>query len=446
MSKDSGASPYRDYLRRAAERAAQPLASTGAGPFGPVRRVGVIGCGTMGVGIALACLNAGLDVLLFDNSADAAEGAVKAIGRELQRAEAKGKLALPADDTIVLLSVADSLEEFADLDLVIEAVFENSAVKRQIFSDLARICRAGCILGTNTSTIDIDLIAAATSRPQHVIGLHFFSPANIMPLIEIVRGSATSQQVIASSLAFAKRIHKTAVVVGSCYGFAANRMGEGYIREAMRLLLEGASVAQVDRAIVDFGLPMGPCAMTDVVGIDVPYRARRENSQAAPEDHSYYRMADLLVEMGRHGQKTGLGFYRYDPGSRVPQPDPRVEELAVAEAMRLGIARRAIDDAEIVDRCILAIVNEGFRVVEEGIAERASDLDVIYTSGFGFPSWRGGPMAYAQERGLGEVLARIRELEALYGTHYWGAPANLIDCAQNGRSIIDPVLFEPAAA
>ena len=430
------------YLVRAAALAAQPKAGVSLAPARAIRSVGVVGGGTMGVGIALSALYVGLDVVLLDSSEAALARAADIISNELTRAESRGRLTGAAAAARDRMSTVQSFEALAGTDMVIEAVFENLAVKQDVFRKIEPVCKPGSVLGTNTSTLDIDKIAGVTSRPGDIIGLHFFSPANIMPLLEIVRGEATSPATMATSLGFARQIRKTAVVVGNCYGFAGNRMGEGFVREAMLMLLEGATPAQVDRALTDFGMAMGPFAVADVVGIDVPYRARRENSQAAPGDRSYYRMADLLVEMGRHGQKTGRGFYIYRPGSRTPWLDPEVMELARGEAQALGVSPRALDDEEIVDRCLLPIINEGFKVLEEDIADRASDLDVIYTSGYGFPASKGGPMAYAQVRGLDVILARIREFEKRYGSTYWAPSQLLVDLVESGRPAIAPSNFE----
>ena len=429
----SSQSLYAAYLAEAARLAATPAAGVELSAARPFATVAVIGSGTMGSGIALACLYAGLDVRLLDASEAALTRAAALIDRDLARAAAKGRLHDgTAEAARARLALVSDFAALADVDLVIEAVFENLDVKREVFATLDRLCRSGCVLASNTSTLDLDRIAAATSRPQDVIGLHFFSPANVMRLLEIVRGRDADPDVIATALALAARIGKTAVVVGNCYGFAGNRMGEGFMREATLMLLEGATPQAIDGAMLDFGMAMGPLAVADVVGIDVPYRARQENSQAAAGDAAYYRMSDLLVEMGRYGQKTGRGYYLYPDGARQGVPDPEIWALAAAEAARLGIARRPLDAAEIVDRCVLPIVNEGFRILEEGIADRPSDLDVIYVNGYGFPAARGGPMAYAKARGLPEVLARLREFEARYGGAYWKPAGMLVDLVERG--------------
>jgi 3-hydroxyacyl-CoA dehydrogenase len=431
-----GAGP--DYLQEAARRAALPPAGVDLTTARSIARVGVVGAGAMGLGIALSCLYAGLEVRLLDASKAAVERATTRAAADLASRAAKGRMSeAAAGAALASLTPARSYADLSDVDLVIEAVFEDLDVKRGVFAALDRACRPGCVLATNTSTLDIDQIAAATERPGDVVGLHFFSPANVMRLLEIVRGSSTAPDILATAIALARRLGKTSVAVGNCYGFAGNRMGEGFLREANLMLLEGASPEAVDRAMTGFGMAMGPFAVADVVGIDVPYRARQANSQAAGGDQAYYRMADLLVELGRFGQKTGRGFYLYPDGSRRPEPDPEVQALAASEAERLGVARRDHSEEEIVDRCVLPIINEGFRILQEGIADRPSDLDVIYTSGYGFPAARGGPMAYADALGLCEVLSRLRGLESAFGGAYWKPADLLLDLVVEGRRLAD---------
>jgi 3-hydroxyacyl-CoA dehydrogenase len=339
----------------------------------------------------------------------------------------------------------DSLQRFGsgtdyagidDVDLVIEAVVESMAVKKQIFGQLDAVCKSGAILATNTSTLDIDSIASATTRPGDVIGLHFFSPAHIMRLLEIVRGARTADDVTATALAFAKSVGKTGVVVGNCFGFVGNRMLYSYGRENQLLLLEGAAPEQIDRALYDWGMAMGPNAVGDLAGLDVGYRIRRERKDL-PDDPRFYRVADMLAEQGRYGQKTGKGIYRYEPGSRSPIPDPAVRDMIRAEADRLGIEQRVIGDGEIVDRCIYALIVEGARILEQRIAARSSDIDVIWINGYGFPRHRGGPMHFADSVGLATVLDAVSQFRASFGPMYWEPPELLRRLVADGSSFAD---------
>lgn len=320
----------------------------------------------------------------------------------------------------------------AQADLVIEAVFESMALKQQVFEDLDRAARPGCILATNTSTLDIDQIAGATSRPQDVIGLHFFSPAAVMRLVEVVRGRATSPAVLVSAVAFAKRIGKVPVVVGNCRGFVGNRMMFPYMYEAQFLVEEGATPEQVDNALTQFGMAMGIFAVDDMAGLDVAWRVRQELGHFSDPSERRPLVADKLNEMGRIGQKTGKGWYRYDE-QRKPIPDPDVVELIRATAREAGIPQRTFTDEEIVERCIYALINEGARILEDGMAERASDIDVIYVNGYGFPLWRGGPMFYADRTGLSRIEARITALQDELGDRWAPAPL-LSQLAASGRT------------
>ncbi|MGB5512393.1 MAG: 3-hydroxyacyl-CoA dehydrogenase NAD-binding domain-containing protein, partial [Woeseiaceae bacterium] len=318
--------------------------------------------------------------------------------------------------------------DYADLrnaDLVIEAVFEDPELKKTIFARLDATCKDGAILATNTSYQDVNAIAAATRRPGDVIGLHFFSPANIMKLLEVVRGDETADDVLATCMSLAKKIRKVPVMSGVCYGFIGNRMLQPYFREAQLCLIEGATPAQVDTAMEAWGMAMGPIRVADLAGIDVGYKAR----QALPEDERgdprAFRVADVLAEMGRLGQKTGAGFYRYDKETRRHESDPEVLEIIEREAKAFGIERRDIPDEEIVDRLIYALVNEGMRIVDEGIAQRPSDIDVVYVYGYGFPVARGGPMHFADAIGLDKVYQRVLEFQERFGAEAW-APAPLL--------------------
>ncbi|MBS0393215.1 MAG: enoyl-CoA hydratase/isomerase family protein [Proteobacteria bacterium] len=391
-----------------------------------VGRVGIVGAGTMGGGIAISAAAAGLTVTLVDTKAGAVEAGLARLRGSIDEAAGKGRMS-SADAAAAKARVtgADSLEALADVDLVIEAVFENRAVKCSVFEQLGAVCRPGAVLATNTSTLDVDAIAAASGRPADVVGMHFFSPANVMRLLEIVRGRSSSPDVVATAQAVGRRLGKVCVVVGNCFGFVGNRMLYAYGRERELMLLEGAAPEQIDRALEEFGMAMGPNAVGDLAGLDVGYQVRREWRER-PDDPRFYRVSDLLVEHGRLGQKSGRGFYRYTPGSRRGTPDPEVVALIRAEATRLGVAQRVHADAEIVERCMLALINEGARIVDEGIAARSADVDVVWCNGYGYPRHRGGPMFYADTLGAGRVVERIRHYAAALGPRYW-QPAPLLE-------------------
>jgi 3-hydroxyacyl-CoA dehydrogenase len=386
----------------------------------------------MGAGIAFSCLNAGFKVRLVEQEAKALERGRSQISALLDAGVKKGRLsAAERDQRLAALEVTLALEGLNSADLIVEAVFENMAIKREIFGQLDRIARDGAILATNTSTLDIDQIAAATRRPQDVVGLHFFSPAHVMRLIEIVRGRATSATVLATSLDFARRVNKVGVVVGNAFGFVGNRMYYAYGRENQLLMLEGAAPEAVDRALQEFGMAMGPNAVGDLAGLDIGYKARRE-LRDRPQDPRWFRVSDALVEQGRLGQKTGLGFYRYEAGSRTPIPDPAVLALIRAEASRLNVGQRSITAAEIVERCTLALINEGATLLGEGIAARSSDIDLIWALGYGFPRDRGGPMFYADSVGLSKVRDSIRRLGDQHGLEFWRVAPVLEQLAREG--------------
>lgn len=402
-----------------------------------VRQVGIVGAGTMGAGIVLSLINNGIEVLLYDVSADGRDLALDWVDKQVRRAVQKGRIKQNAyQQTMSLLTLCDSLGSFSSVDLVIEAVFESIKVKQSVFRELDQVCKDGAILGTNTSTLDIDVIASATRRPEDVIGLHFFSPANVMPLLEIIRGRKTKIDVQTTAIQLASDIGKVGVVVGNCYGFAGNRMIEGFSREANRLLLEGVSPVQIDSAMMKFGMAMGPFATADLVGIDVPFKARQENSQAAEGDFAYYRMADLLVDNGWLGRKTGRGYYAYEDGA-APTLNPDLMRYAKSEAESLGVVQKTdVSDEEIVERCLLPLIAEGTKILQEGIAECASDLDVIMVLGYGFPRDRGGPMRFADTVGLNSVVERMREF-ATTQPHYWEPCDLLASLAENNRSFAD---------
>jgi 3-hydroxyacyl-CoA dehydrogenase len=326
-----------------------------------------------------------------------------------------------------------------DVDLVIEAVFENLEVKRQVFLKLDAVIRAGAILASNTSALNLDTIAAFTRRPQDVIGLHFFSPANVMRLLEIVRGKATADDVLVTAMALAKRIKKIAVIAGVCDGFIGNRMVARYGQAAHDLLLAGAAPEQIDKALEKFGMAMGPFRMNDLAGLDVGAMWRKRLAAENP-DKDYANVADLLVDAGRHGQKSGAGWYRYPPGSRTPVPDPDVTAFIEKFRAARGITPRTVTDEEIVQRCIYALINEGARIVEEGIAQRSSDIDIVYLNGYGFPAYRGGPMFYADQVGLAEVVRALKRIAAAAGAQAasWQPAKLLARLAEEGRTFGQP--------
>ena len=407
-----------------------------------INKVGVIGAGTMGGGIAMNFASKGVPVALVDVSEDAIERGLSIVRGNYARGLKKGRMTeAQLEDVMSLFIPTTNYSNLADCDLIIEAVFENMALKKKIFEQLDRAAKPGAILASNTSTLDVDEIAGCTERPEDVIGLHFFSPANVMRLLEVVRGSKTSAQVLTTCMKLAKRIGKVGVVSGVCYGFIGNRMLEGYARESGFLHLEGASAQQIDNAIYQFGFPMGPMAMGDLAGIDVGAKVRDERriEGLLPDDPRYGVVADKLVALGRFGQKTSAGFYRYEKGSRVPIPDPDVEAIAVEQAQHLGIQRRDISDQEIVSRCMLPLINEGARILEEGIAQRASDIDIVWINGYGFPPYRGGPMFYADALGLSQVYDSIVEYQETLGDEfdYWRPSALLKDLATSGKKFSD---------
>ena len=435
------ASPQSRALRHlffAERQAVKPPHGVSVGDPGPaIKRVAVIGAGTMGAGIAYSGLNAGFKVTVLDNDEAGLARGRKTIEGYYEGGVARGKVSqAAANDGLNRLQTSRDYAAVADADLVIEAVFEKMAIKQNVFARLDEVCRADAILATNTSTLDVDRIASATSRPHRVIGLHFFSPAHIMRLLEIVRGKATEDAVIVASLSLAKRLRKLGVVVGNCYGFVGNRMLYTYGRESQLLLLEGAAPEYIDRVLQDWGMAMGPHAVGDLAGLDVGYLTRQERVDL-PDDPRFYRVANVLAEAGRLGQKTGKGMYLYEPGSRVPHPDPEVQALIKREASALGVEQRQIEPTEIIERCIYALVVEGARILEEGIASRAGDIDVVWANGYGFGRHRGGPMHYADEIGVDKVYATVLEFRDRFGPMYWEIPELLEDLARRGGKFAD---------
>ena len=404
----------------------------------PILHVAVLGAGTMGGGIAMSFANAGLRVSLLEAKPEALERGLGNIRKNYASTVSKGKLAqAEADRRLALIEGTLEYASIAQADIVIEAVFEDMAVKQAVFEKLDATCKPGAILATNTSRLNVDTIASFTKRPQDVIGLHFFSPAHVMRLVEVVRGQATSPEVIATCMALVRKIGKLPVIVGVCEGFVGNRMVSHYAREAEFLLEEGATPQQVDGALQAFGLAMGRFAMSDLAGLDIGWASRKRLAPTRPQHLRYSKVADRICELGRFGQKTGAGYYRYEAGSRVPVPDPAIDALIEASAAEAGIARRTITDEEIVERTMYALINEGAKILEEGVAQRASDIDLIYVNGYGFPAWRGGPMFLADTIGLDKVYSRIQAFHAAHGA-WWQPSALLKRLAESGKTFARP--------
>ncbi len=419
--------PESRALRHAffAERAAAKIPDVPPGTTPrAINAAAVIGAGTMGGGIAICLLDAGIPVALLETKQEALDKGVATIRKHYDKALEKGRLtAGEPERKMGMLKPTLAYDDLAGADLVIEAVFEDMAVKKLVFERLDAVAKPGAILASNTSTLDLNKIAAFTARPQNVVGMHFFSPANVMKLLEVVRGARTGNDVLVTVMNVAKRMRKTAVISGVCDGFIGNRMIEQYLRQALFLVEEGASPQQVDRALEKFGMAMGPFRMSDLAGNDVGWYIRKRRYIETPQ-LVYSRIADRLCELGRFGQKTGLGWYRYEPGRRDALPDPAVDALIAAYRAEHGVTPRTVEDREIVERCIYALVNEGARILEDGIASRASDIDVVYLTGYGFPLYRGGPMHYADTVGLFNVIRTMHRFAA------------------TGRG--DPVFWQPA--
>jgi 3-hydroxyacyl-CoA dehydrogenase len=428
MSPESAGLRHLFFAERAAARIDDVPRDT---PVRPVDSVAVIGAGTMGGGIAMCFANAGIPVTLLEISPEALERGLAVCRGNYERSAKKGRFTPEQVEQLMgRIRGTTSYEDIAGADLVIEAVFEDPEVKRGVFRQLDRVCKPGAILASNTSYQDIDAIAAVTDRPEDVLGLHFFSPANVMKLLEVVRGEKTAADVLATVMKLAKRIGKVAVLSRVCYGFIGNRILTGYLREAQMLLLEGATPAQVDQALEQFGMAMGPLAVADLAGLDIGYKARQ--ALPDPPEHPANRVVDRLVEMGRLGQKSGAGFYRYDPVTRQRLDDPEVEALIRSEAASLGIEPKTLKEEVIVERVIYPLINEGARVLEEGVAQRAGDIDVVYIYGYGFPAHRGGPMFYGSTVGMDAVYRRIREFGQQSRPEDW-QPAPLLQVFAEGR-------------
>jgi 3-hydroxyacyl-CoA dehydrogenase len=431
QTTESKALRHAFFAERAAGKVPDVPADT---PVRDIRSAAVVGAGTMGGGIAMNFANAGIPVTIVETTQEALDRGLATIRKNYDNTVKKGKLAADkAAQRLGLIRGTLDVADVAQADIVIEAVFEDMDVKASVFRRLDAVMKPGAILASNTSTLDLDRIAAFTTRPQDVIGLHFFSPANVMKLLEIVRGAQTGKDVLATALALAKKIKKTGVVAGVCDGFIGNRMVEQYIRQAGFLLDEGALPQQVDAAIERFGFAMGPFRMGDLAGNDVGWYIRKRRAVEAPEIR-YSMTADLLCEQGRFGQKTGAGWYDYQAGDRTPRPSAWVDAMIVQHSKDLGIERRAISDDEIVERLVYALVNEGARILEEGIALRASDIDMVYLSGYGFPLFRGGPMFYADTVGLPAVLAAVEKYARGYHGEAWTPAPLLARLAAEGKT------------
>ncbi|WP_164018497.1 3-hydroxyacyl-CoA dehydrogenase NAD-binding domain-containing protein [Pyxidicoccus trucidator] len=420
-----------------AERAASKVAGVAEDtPVRSIQTVGIIGAGTMGSGIAINFLNAGIPVVLLETKQDALERGLGSIRKVYEGQVVKGKLkADKAEQRLALLKPTLSYDDLREVDLVIEAVFEELAVKEAVFRKLDEVCKPGAILASNTSTLDLNRIAGFTRRPQDVVGAHFFSPANVMKLLEVIRGEKTGSDVLATVMQLAKTLKKTAVVSGVCDGFIGNRMIAMYQREALLMLEEGASPQQVDDAIEAFGFAMGPLKMADLAGGDIGWAIRKRQYAERP-DMRRVLIADRLCEQGRFGQKTGSGFYRYEPGRRDALHDPVVDGVIEACRKELGVTPRTLSNEEIVQRCVFALVNEGARILEEGIAQRASDIDLVYLSGYGFPVFRGGPMLYADSVGLMNVVRTMEGFAANPRGHraFWQPAPLLARLAAEGKT------------
>jgi 3-hydroxyacyl-CoA dehydrogenase len=402
----------------------------------PIKSAGVIGAGTMGGGIAICFANAGIPVVLLDANEQGLTKGLANVDKTYQSMVDRGRLS--AEDKakrMALIGSSLSYEALKDADVIIEAVFESMELKRKIFSELDRVAKPGAVLATNTSTLDIEQIAAATQRPEDVIGMHFFSPANVMPLLEVVRTTQTSDETIRTVMELAKPLRKTPVLAKVCYGFIGNRMMEGYAREAERMVLEGATPRQVDSALEEWGMAMGILAVFDMAGIDVGVNVHKANASQFPPDPAYYQADFALHDAGRLGQKNGKGYYRYEPGNRSRFDDPEAIKIIAERARQLKVPQRQHTKQEIVERCLYPLLNEGLRILGEGVALRASDIDVVWAAGYGFPRYRGGPMFYAETIGLDVLLAGMRKYQDIFGPMHWQPAPLLVELVERGLTI-----------
>jgi len=401
-----------------------------------IKKAAIIGAGTMGGGIAMNYANAGIPVIVREVTQEALDRGMATIRKNYENSVKKGRFTQEVmSERMALIKPQLSYDGFEEADIITEAVFEGMELKKQVFGEIDRVAKPGAILASNTSTLNIDEIASATSRPEFVIGHHYFSPANVMRLLEIVRGKATSKEVIATSMALSKRLKKVGVLVGNCYGFVGNRMLHQYGREAQFLVEEGAAPQDVDGALYKFGMAMGPLAVGDLAGLDVGWRIRKEHAHLQKPGVRYPKVADRLCEMGRYGQKTGAGWYKYDE-NRNRIPDQEVDSLIEQVAAEQGVNRRKVTEEEIIERTQYALINEGAKILEEGIALRAVDIDIIYINGYGYPAWRGGPMWYADTVGLKKVYERVSQFHIEHGELWEPAPL-LKRLAEEGKTFAD---------
>ncbi|CAG9168382.1 Fatty acid oxidation complex subunit alpha [Cupriavidus laharis] len=434
---DAQAQATADYVRFAQAEAARIPDFPQDLPLRPVNQVAVVGAGTMGGGIAMALANIGVPVTLIDSSQQGLDTGLRRVRDNYAGSVSRGKLEPSAMEArLSLIKGSVDLADAASADMVIEAVFEDMSLKQQVFRELDALCKPCAILATNTSGLDVDAIAAVTRRPQDVVGAHFFSPAHVMRLLEVVRARETAPDVIATLMDLGRRMGKTAVLARVYPGFIGNALFRNYTREAHFLVEEGALPHEVDQALTGFGYAMGIFAVHDMAGNDVGYQTRKAQMATRPQDRRWNDLILKLTELGRLGQKSGKGWYRYEPGSRQPLRDPEVEAFIEQESARLGIARRPISAEEIIKRCVYSMVNEGAKLLEAGVALRPSDIDTVYLTGYGFPARHGGPMYYADRIGLREVYADIERFHAEHG--YWWEPAPLLArLAREGKTFAD---------
>lgn len=406
-------------------------------PLIPIKRAAVVGGGTMGGGITMNYANAGIPVLFKEINQEALDKGLSIIKKNYASTVSKGRMTQKQmDERMALIEPTISYDKFKEADIVTEAVFEEMALKKKVFAELEKVTRPDAILASNTSTLNVDEIASATSRPANVIGHHYFSPANVMRVIEIVRGKQSSDAVIATSMALSKKLNKVGILVGNCRGFVGNRMFHHYQREAQFLLEEGAKVEQVDAVLYEYGMAMGPLAVGDLAGLDVGWRIRKEYKHLDQPGIRQPLVADIICEQGRYGQKTSAGWYKYEAGSRAPIPDPAVQAIIEETAAKAGIKRRTISNDEILERTLYALVNEGANILAEGIALRAVDIDMLYILGYGYPAFRGGPMWYADTVGLKKVYDKVRQFEKEHGS-LWEPSPLLAELAESGKSFAD---------
>ncbi len=426
-----------DHARMATAQAANIPDIPSSTPLRPVHRVAVIGAGTMGGGIAMSLANIGIPVTLIDSSEQGLERGRSRVKDNYATTVKRGKLSqADMDQRLALITGSLAMADVQDADMVIEAVFEDMALKQDIFRQLDTHCRPGAILATNTSGLDVDAIAAVTSRPQDVVGAHFFSPAHVMKLLEVVRGARTAPDVIATLMDLGRRMGKIAVLARIYPGFIGNALFRNYTREAHFLVEDGALPHEVDAALKKFGYAMGIFAVHDMAGNDVGYQTRKAQMATRPTDRRWNDLIMKLCDQGRLGQKSGKGWYRYEAGDRTPQRDPELERFIVDESVRMGIVRQPISDTDIIKRCLYGMVNEGARLLEHGVALRPSDIDITYLTGYGFPAHHGGPMYLADRIGLANVLTDIRQLHTRYG--YWWQPAPLLEqLVREGKRFAD---------